>query len=113
MMGTTRNTARRRMILSASVPVKELSRALRSSTILVGPAITEAGIVLDRGESRVHVAEFLADALDEGAHIGAEADLAVACGKTRAVHDVVKLAIADVLPRAPDEIFDDAKFRER
>src|SRR6266446_4719894 len=84
-----------------------------SATIHVAPAVTEAGIIVDLLERGIHVAEFLPDALNERAHIGAEADFALASREARAVHDVVKLAIADILARATHQIFDDAKFGKR
>src|SRR5882762_1786638 len=88
-------------------------RLRTSATIRVTPAVSEAWIVVDLLEGRIDVAEFLPDALDEGAHIGAEADLALAGREACAVHDVVQLAIADVLAGATHQIFDDAKFGER
>src|SRR5258706_645748 len=88
-------------------------RLRTSATIHIAPAVSEAGIVVDLLERGIHVAEFLPDAFDEGAHIGAEADLALAGREARSVHDVVKLAIADILAGAAHQIFDNAKFGQR
>src|ERR1700687_528875 len=88
-------------------------RLRTSATIRVAPAVSEAGIVVDLLERGIDVAEFLPDALDEGAHIGAEAYFALAGREPGAMHDVVKLAITDILAGAPHKVFYDAKFGQR
>src|SRR5262245_2394443 len=110
MIGTSKKTAPNRMILIASVPAKSFRRFRTSTAIRIAPAVTKPWIVLDCGKRWINVAEFLPDALDEGAHIGAEADLAFAGGEARTVDDVIELAIADVLPSATHQILDDAEF---
>src|SRR5688572_26849302 len=110
MIGTTRKTAASKMILIASAWVQVSSRARMLLSIRVAPAIAEPRIVLDMLKAGVDVAEFLTDALDEGADIGAEADLALAGRKSDAVHDVIQLAIADILACPLHQVFDDAKL---
>src|SRR5258708_4198711 len=80
------------------------------SFIGIVPAISETGIVLDAGECGIDIAEFLADALDESAHIGAESDFAGARHEALPMHDVVELAIAHVMPCARHQMIDDLKF---
>src|SRR5262245_7579395 len=112
-MGTTRKTAPSKMILIASAWVQMSRRARKLLSIRVAPAIAEPRIVLDMGKGGVDVAEFLPDPLDEGADIGAEADLALAGGESDSVHDVVELAVADILTRALHQILHDAELGER
>src|SRR5882672_3140991 len=76
----------------------------------IAPAISEARIVLDMGERRVDVPEFLADAFDESAHIGAKADFAVAGHETFTMHDVVKFTVAHIVTRASHQMVDDLEF---
>ncbi len=64
-------------------------------------------------ELRIHIAEFLADALDEGAHIHSETEFAAAGGEPFAMDNVVKVAVADVPSGARDQIFDDLKLGKR
>src|SRR6185436_5609883 len=112
MMGTTRKTAPSRMIFIASAWVQVSSRARRLLSIGVAPAIAEPRVVLDMLKRRVNVAEFLPDTFYERADIRAETDLAFAGGKSNAMHDVIELAIADILARALHQVFDDAKLGE-
>src|SRR5262245_37976895 len=113
MIGTRRKTAANRMILMASAWVQLSSRARQLLPIRIAPAVAEPRIILDMRKSGVDVAEFLPDPLDEGAHIGAEADLALTGGEYDAVHDIVELGISDILAGALHQILDDTKLGER
>src|SRR5205823_8309054 len=100
MIGTTRKTTASRMILSASVrysPTARRCKLVCSGINGVAPAVAKTRIIFDMREIRIGIAEFLADALDESAHIGAIADLAGAGGKTFAVNDVVQAAVRHVI----------------
>src|SRR5215470_2264055 len=62
----------------------------------VHPPIAESGIVADAVEILVDLPELLADPLDEGADVDAEALLAIAGDEVLAADQVVDLAIGDV-----------------
>src|SRR5690349_3455288 len=113
MIVTTRKTAASNMLLIASGWVQVSSRARRLLAIRIAPTIAEARIVLDVLECGVDVAEFLPDALDEGADVGAESDLAFAGREPDTMDNVVELAVADILPCPLHQIFDDAKLGQR
>src|SRR4051812_13523747 len=63
---------------------------------IVAPAIAEAGIVVDQVEIAIDHAELLADALDEGAHIGPITRRTIAGDEALAMHQIVDLAIRDI-----------------
>src|SRR4051794_4564356 len=60
---------------------------------IVAPAVAEAWIIVDQVELSIDHAELLADALDEGADIGAIASRTVAGDKALAVDKIVDLPI--------------------
>src|SRR5918911_2481645 len=75
-----------------------------------GPAVTETGVVVDMFEIRVDIAEFLADALDEGANVRSVSFGAVAGHEVLAVHQVVDFAVGDVLAGPHREQCNDLEF---
>ena len=68
---------------------------------------------MDFVKSGVDIPEFLADALDEGADVGAVAVGAAARQEVLAVHEVVELAVGDILARLEGELGDHAELGER
>src|SRR5258705_1128910 len=110
MSGMSRKISASTAIFTASARKNVRTLCARLDLIGIAPAIAESGIILDAGESGIDVAEFLADALDEGAHIGAEADFAVSGDEALAMDDVVELAIAHVVTGARHQMIDDLEF---
>src|SRR5262249_34490864 len=78
-----------------------------------GPAVSESGVVVDFVKAGVDIPELLADALDEGTDVGAVAIGAAARQEILAVHEVVELAIGDVLARLERELRDHPELRQR
>src|SRR5215469_11529746 len=112
MIGTVRRMSARKSSFSENEwKSRESSPGLLLRSTL--PPVTEARIVLDLREGRIDVAEFLPDALDEGADIGPVACFAVARHEAFAVHDVVDLAVADVAVGIFREIGDDVELGKR
>src|SRR5215468_8529446 len=78
-----------------------------------GPAVSESGVVVDFVKAGVDIPELLADALDEGTDVGAVAIGAAARQEILAVHEVVELAIGDILARLERELRDHPELRQR
>src|SRR5215468_10224776 len=113
MIGTTRKITTSKTILLARVRGSEPSLRTRLAGMALAPAIAEAGIILDLGEIGIDIAEFLPDALYEGANIGAKSDLPAARCETLAVHEIVEFAIAHVLAGARHQIVDHLELGQR
>src|SRR5208282_2099513 len=77
-----------------------------------GPAVSETGVVFDVVETGVDITELLADTLDEGAYIGAIPLRAVPRDEILAVHEIVDLAVADVLACFFGQQGQESEFRQ-
>src|SRR5271170_2679767 len=93
--GTSRNITASNPVLMVS---DQAQRRLRRDLVWSGPAVSKTGVVMDVVEIGVGVAEFLADTLDEGTDIGAVPLCPMTGDEVLAVHEIIDLAIADVLP---------------
>src|SRR5882724_4085223 len=119
MMGTARKIAASRPTLAASEWWKRQRRPASSpssaaGTVLCdGPAVTEAGVVVDLVKTGIDISELLADAFDESADVGAIAVRAAAGEEILPVHEVVELAVGDILAGLQGELGDHVEFGER
>src|SRR5579863_4449863 len=96
MTGTARRTSARRKSFNEKEWTRRCERDAGLLFASIQPPVSEARIVLDLREARIHVAEFLANALYEGPDIGPVSDLPVAGRKSLAMDDVVKFPVADI-----------------
>src|SRR5579862_5337866 len=117
MTGTKRKTkATNSALATRDIRPRWLRGPLRPSRrglSLGDPAVAKAGIIVDQIEFGIDVAEFLADTLDEGADIGAIAFGAVAGDEILAVHEVVDVAIGDILAGARYQQHQDVELGQR
>src|SRR3954453_19573858 len=77
------------------------------------PAVAETGVVMDVLELWIDITELLADTLDECTDIGAIPLRAVPRDEVLAVHQVVDLAVGDVLARTHRHQGDDLELGQR
>src|SRR6266446_6870641 len=90
---------------NAVFAVSENAQRLRGRvSVFRDPAVSETGVIFDMVETRVDIAELLADTLDERAHIGAIPFRAVPGDEIFAVDEIVDLTVADVLAGLVDKI---------
>src|SRR5690349_19728817 len=76
------------------------------------PAVSETGVVFDVVERGVDIAELFADALDEGAYIGAIAFRTVPGYEIFAVDQIIDLTVADILAGLFGEQSEDLEDRK-
>src|SRR3978361_308378 len=111
MTGTTRKITASRIAFAASERCG-LFRYCRTEPPLGAgkPRVTETGVVMDVLELGIDISELLANALDERPHVGAEAFGTIAGDEILAMHQVVDLAVRDVLAGAGRHRRDDAEL---
>ena len=80
---------------------------------MLPPGVAEALVVFDPIERRIHVAELLADALDEGTDVGVETFGTASCAETLATHHVVKLLVRSSPARRRKLKLDNFKLSQR
>src|SRR3954447_15914563 len=84
-----------------------------ASVVVGSPAVAETGVVLDGVDSGIDIAELLAYALDERADVRPISLIAVSGDEVLAVHEVVDLAVRDILAGAHREQGDDLELGQR
>jgi len=77
------------------------------------PAVPKSGVVVDFVKAGVDIPELLADALDEGANVGAVAVGTAAGQEILAVHEVVEIAIGGILAWSQRELGDHTELGQR
>src|SRR5690349_25154598 len=82
------------------------------SKLIRDPAVSETGVVFDVDERGVDIAELLADALDEGAYIGAVTFRPVPGYEVLAMDQIINLTVADIVPGFLGEQSQDLELRQ-
>src|SRR6476660_2328043 len=114
MTGTIRKMTASRTVVTASERYDRTWCLGRSSGLVAGKqAVAESGVIMDVLELRIDLAELLADALDEGADIGAIAFIAIAGDEVLAVNEIVDFAIGNVLAGTQGQQGDDLELGQR
>src|SRR5512135_65630 len=80
--------------------------------VFVEPPVSKSRVVLDLRKFRIGILEFLPNSLDEGAHVRAIADVAIASHEPPTAHDIVDFAVTNVTAATFGEIRNDIEFRQ-